>query len=220
MTVISGLAKLWETDVFLALAVTFFALVAPMLKCLGMGLIQFGLLSGTTQPALALMGKLAMADIFILALYIVIAKGIGVGQIDVAWGLYLFTAAVIASMAVSLIERRAARAVRPGRTGRRIAAQRHDVADAGVVVGTRDVQHLAAGRADAGEMRRAAQAGAPRDALDAVRIAEYAGATSGGRTAWASLAKLDLLVTDKPFRNFVVTRALLICSALSGTLIS
>ncbi|MCR9150116.1 MAG: paraquat-inducible protein A [Rhodobacteraceae bacterium] len=106
ITVISGIQKLWETDVFLAIAVTFFALVAPLLKCLGMALIQFGLLARATQPAIAILGKLAMADIFILALYIVIAKGIGVGQIDVAWGLYLFTAAVIASLAVSLIDKR------------------------------------------------------------------------------------------------------------------
>lgn len=106
ITVVSGIQKLWETDVFLALAVTFFALVAPMLKCLGMALIQFGLLSAVAQPAIALLGKLAMADIFILALYIVIAKGIGVGQIEVAWGLYLFTAAVIASLAISLIAKR------------------------------------------------------------------------------------------------------------------
>ena len=104
ITVISGLQKLWETDVFLALAVTFFALVAPMLKCLGMSLIHFNLLSSSTQPAIAVMGKLAMADIFILALYIVIAKGIGIGQIDVAWGLYLFTASVMASLFVSFVE--------------------------------------------------------------------------------------------------------------------
>jgi uncharacterized transporter YbjL len=48
------------------------------------------------------MGKLAMADIFILSLYVVIAKGIGIGKIEVAWGLYLFTGAVIASLFVSL----------------------------------------------------------------------------------------------------------------------
>lgn len=104
ITVISGLQKLWEADVFLAIAVTFFALVAPMLKCLGMSLIHFNLLSPSTQPTIALMGKLAMADIFILALYVVIAKGIGIGQIDVAWGLYLFTASVMASLFVSLVE--------------------------------------------------------------------------------------------------------------------
>ena len=36
ISVISGLQALWATDVFLAIAVTFFALVAPMLKCLGL----------------------------------------------------------------------------------------------------------------------------------------------------------------------------------------
>lgn len=102
VTVISGLQKLWGTDVFLAIAVTFFALVAPMLKCLGMALIQFGLLSSTTKPVMTLMGKLAMADIFILSLYVVIAKGIGIGTIEVAWGLYLFTGAVITSLFISL----------------------------------------------------------------------------------------------------------------------
>lgn len=105
ITVISGLQKLWQTDVFLAIAVTFFALVAPMLKCLGMGLIHFNLLSAATQPAVALMGKLAMADIFILALYVVIAKGIGIGTIEIAWGLYLFTLAVMASLFVSFVEK-------------------------------------------------------------------------------------------------------------------
>ncbi len=102
MTVISGLQKLWGTDVFLAIAVTFFALVAPMMKCLGIALIQFGLLSSATRPTITVMGKLAMADIFILSLYVVIAKGIGIGKIEVAWGLYLFTGAVIASLFVSL----------------------------------------------------------------------------------------------------------------------
>ena len=106
ISVISGLQKLWETDVFLAIAVTFFALVAPMLKCIGMALIHFNLLSSHAQPAIAFMSKLAMADIFILALYIVIAKGIGIGEIEVAWGLYLFTAAVILSLIVSLASSR------------------------------------------------------------------------------------------------------------------
>ena len=106
ISVISGLQKLWETDVFLAIAVTFFALVAPMLKCVGMALIHFNLLSSHAQPAIAFMSKLAMADIFILALYIVIAKGIGIGEIEVAWGLYLFTAAVILSLIVSLASSR------------------------------------------------------------------------------------------------------------------
>lgn len=106
ITVISGLQKLWATDVFLAIAVTFFALVAPILKCVGLALIHFNLLSAATQPVIAALGKLAMADIFILALYVVIAKGIGIGTIEIAWGLYLFTGAVIVSLILSLITRK------------------------------------------------------------------------------------------------------------------
>jgi len=48
------------------------------------------------------------------------------------------------------------------------------------------------------------------------RVPEYAGATDGGRNAREALAKLGILVTDRPFRRFVLTRALLMCSALSA----
>lgn len=47
-------------------------------------------------------------------------------------------------------------------------------------------------------------------------VGEYPGETGGGRSVVEALAKLSLLVTDKPFRRFVVTRALLMCSALSA----
>jgi MFS family permease len=48
------------------------------------------------------------------------------------------------------------------------------------------------------------------------RVPEYAGETGGGRSALEALNKLSLLVTDGPFRRFVLTRALLMCSALSA----
>ena len=38
------------------------------------------------------LAKLAMADVFLIALYIVVAKGVGHVTVEVAWGLYLFTA--------------------------------------------------------------------------------------------------------------------------------
>jgi hypothetical protein len=47
-------------------------------------------------------------------------------------------------------------------------------------------------------------------------VGEYPGETGGARGAVESLAKLNLLVVDKPFRRFVITRALLMCSALSA----
>jgi uncharacterized paraquat-inducible protein A len=101
ISIVSGLQSLWQTDVFLALAVTFFALVAPMAKTVGLALVHFDLLDTRALPALQMLGRLAMADIFLIALYITVAKGIGVGRIEVAWGLYLFTACILASLAIS-----------------------------------------------------------------------------------------------------------------------
>ena len=51
------------------------------------------------------------------------------------------------------------RRVLAAHAGRRIAAQRHDVADAGVPVGARDVVDLALGGADAGEVGGGIDAG-------------------------------------------------------------
>ena len=117
LTVISGLQALWATDVVLALAVTFFALVAPLLKIAGLALIQFGLLDARAKEPVRIFGKLAMADIFLIALYIVIAKGIGLGQVQVAWGLYLFTACILASLGLSIWEARQKAPEQPRKDG-------------------------------------------------------------------------------------------------------
>jgi uncharacterized paraquat-inducible protein A len=101
ISVMTGLQSLWMTDIFLALVVILFALFAPYVKTVGLALIHFGLLSPRVEKALALLGKLAMADIFLIALYITLVKGIGIGRIEVAWGLYLFTFCIIASLLIS-----------------------------------------------------------------------------------------------------------------------
>ena len=48
------------------------------------------------------------------------------------------------------------------------------------------------------------------------QVPEFSGETAGGRNAREALAKLNILVSDAPFRRFVITRALLMCSALSA----
>lgn len=101
ISVLTGLQSLWGSDIFLALVVTVFALFAPYLKTIGLALVHFGMLNARALPALHVMGKLAMADIFLIALYITLAKGIGVGRIETAWGLYLFTACILASLWIS-----------------------------------------------------------------------------------------------------------------------
>lgn len=104
ISIISGLQSLWDSDVYLALLVTFFALFAPFMKSLGLALVQFGLLSPAVKPALGILGKLAMADIFLIAVYITVSKGIGIGRIETAWGLYLFTGCIVLQLALGLAQ--------------------------------------------------------------------------------------------------------------------
>jgi paraquat-inducible protein A len=100
ISVMTGLQSLWASDIFLALVVTIFALFAPYLKTIGLTLIHYDLLSPRVEKVLEVVGKLAMADIFLIALYITLTKGIGVGRIEVAWGLYLFTFCILASLLI------------------------------------------------------------------------------------------------------------------------
>lgn len=100
ISVMTGLQSLWASDIFLALVVTIFALFAPYLKTIGLTLIHYNLLSPRLEKVLEVVGKLAMADIFLIALYITLTKGIGVGRIEVAWGLYLFTFCILASLLI------------------------------------------------------------------------------------------------------------------------
>ncbi|WP_306113871.1 MULTISPECIES: paraquat-inducible protein A [unclassified Roseovarius] len=109
ISVISGLQSLWDSDIFLALLVTFFALFAPYMKTLGLALIHFGLMRRKVLPVLHILGKLAMADIFLIALYITLSKGIGIGKIETAWGLYLFTACILASITIGFLTEKRAR---------------------------------------------------------------------------------------------------------------
>ena len=101
ISVISGLQSLWGSDVFLALLVTLLAIFIPYLKTIGLTLVHLRLLDTRALPVLAWLGKLAMADIFLIALYIVAFKSMGLGRVETAWGLYLFSACILASIVIS-----------------------------------------------------------------------------------------------------------------------
>lgn len=102
ISVVSGLQSLWDSDVVLALVVTFFALFAPMAKLVGLLLLQSGLASPRIIPALDMLAKLSMADIFLIALYIVLVKGIGLATVETAWGLYMFSGLVVVSILLGI----------------------------------------------------------------------------------------------------------------------
>ncbi|MEM9437310.1 MAG: paraquat-inducible protein A [Pseudomonadota bacterium] len=107
ISVISGIQELWQSELFLAVVVTFFALVAPYIKTIGTALLDFDLLDARFGLAFAILAKLAMADVFLIALYIVVAQGVGVGRVEAAWGLYLFTGCILASIAIQILRQRA-----------------------------------------------------------------------------------------------------------------
>ncbi|MDT8856118.1 paraquat-inducible protein A [Paracoccaceae bacterium Fryx2] len=106
LSVIGTLQGLWPDDPVLALLLTFAAIVAPTVKVLGTGLILLDLLSPRVQGALFHIGRFAMADVFLIAVYIAIFKGLDGGSITIGWGLYLFTGCILASMLIGLIDHR------------------------------------------------------------------------------------------------------------------
>ena len=100
ISVISGLASLWSTDPALAALVALLAIVAPYLKLLGLLRDAIRPLGTAAHAALVSLGRLAMADVFLVAVYVAVAKGVGVGRVETAWGLYLFSFCVLASLAL------------------------------------------------------------------------------------------------------------------------
>ena len=103
ISVVSGLQSLWESDAALALVVTTLAIFLPYMKTIAIALIHSRLLSPRLLPLLTWLGRLAMADVFLVALYIVIAKASAPTHIEAQWGLWLFTGCVLASLAISAL---------------------------------------------------------------------------------------------------------------------
>lgn len=101
ISVLSGIGSLAHSDPVLAALVALLAIVAPLAKIAGRAAVDFGRASPHWLGPLHALGRLAMADIFLIALYIVVAKGVGVGRVETGWGLYLLTGCVLASLALS-----------------------------------------------------------------------------------------------------------------------
>ncbi len=112
ISILSGLGSLWESgEVALFAIVALFALVAPMAKTVALVLVQLSRAPARLLPALEIAGKLAMADVFLIAVYVTLAKGLAVGRVETAWGLWLFTACVLASLAISILTKRSMQGV-------------------------------------------------------------------------------------------------------------
>ena len=102
ISILSGIASIWDTDPFLALVVISFAIAAPFIKVVSQVAIDFWSRAILPKWATLLLARFAMADVFLIALYVAIVKGIGIGRVTTEWGIYLFSACVISSLIVTL----------------------------------------------------------------------------------------------------------------------
>lgn len=116
ISILGGIADLWQADAALAVLVAAFAILIPYAKTCMLAAVHAGWLGPRPLPLIEAVGKLSMADVFLVALYIVVVKGVGVGHVSTAWGLWLFTACVLASMWIGWATRRAMTAA-PRRDG-------------------------------------------------------------------------------------------------------
>lgn len=100
ISILQGVIELSDSDIFLCIIVAVFAIVIPYAKTVLLVGAQFGQLGKPEKwlRILGVMGKLSMADVFLIAMYVVAVKGVGIGEIIIEWGLYLFTALVFASI--------------------------------------------------------------------------------------------------------------------------
>ncbi len=98
ISIFSGVRQLYDIDRVLCFIVGFFAVVAPYLKTVALVYAQFSPREDARRilPILEVLGRHAMVDVFLIALSVVVYRG--VGEVKVEWGFYLFGALVLISI--------------------------------------------------------------------------------------------------------------------------
>lgn len=107
ISIFSGVVQLYERDPFLAIIIGLFAIVTPYFKTVALLYAQFSDNESAARilPIIEVLGRLSMVDVFLIALFVLVYRGIG--SIEVAWGFYFFTGLVLASIFASYMTFRA-----------------------------------------------------------------------------------------------------------------
>ena len=110
-TLITGAQGLWEKgEYFLASILLAFSGVVPVIKLLLLGALLILPMRPRARARLVdivdAVGRWSMLDVFVVALFIVLAKSTFIATAEPATGLYLFCAAIVLSMLLSLEMRR------------------------------------------------------------------------------------------------------------------
>lgn len=104
VSVLGGLVELWRIDPPLFAIVLVLAVILPLLKALATAYVWYlvpARRAGNVLRRLRFLAKLAMTEVFLLAVLIVGLKGVGIGRIDIEWGLYAFAAVALLALATS-----------------------------------------------------------------------------------------------------------------------
>ncbi len=106
-------------DKFLFLIVVVFGMIFPFLKMIASIMCWYWFDPGAAQKlngALFFLAKLSMLDIMLVALVVVIFKGMNIGTVRISYGLYFYASVVVASILLNIaIDRRLRSLVVPGR---------------------------------------------------------------------------------------------------------
>lgn len=96
---------LFAFDKILFIIVFVFGMLFPVVKMAVSILCWYSFdssLAGKWNRKLAVLGKLSMLDVMLLALFIIAFKGVGIGTVQVRYGLYLYAAIVVGSLFVNM----------------------------------------------------------------------------------------------------------------------
>ncbi|PIQ84303.1 MAG: paraquat-inducible membrane protein A [Candidatus Omnitrophica bacterium CG11_big_fil_rev_8_21_14_0_20_63_9] len=103
----TGVVALWHAnELALAAILFFFSIIFPFVKLVGLVIIWFWKLPETKRTTLlhwlGLLGKWSMLDVFIVAILIVLVKLGPMAKVEPRVGVYVFTAAILASMLTTM----------------------------------------------------------------------------------------------------------------------
>lgn len=104
VSIASGLVELWHLDLFLCGVLFFFSVVTPLAKSAALVWVWYGIphaQAAAWLDRLSLLAKLSMTEVFLLAVVIVGLKGVGIGRVEVGWGLHAFVIIILLSFASS-----------------------------------------------------------------------------------------------------------------------
>lgn len=105
ITLAHAISDLFRIDKFLFVIVFVFGAIFPFLKAIMSALCWYYFEASRIErylEVLSYMAKLSMLDIMLLAFFVVAFKGLGIGNVHVQYGLYVYASLVIASLLLNL----------------------------------------------------------------------------------------------------------------------